>query len=183
MTRRETIRRGLDLLYDAAAVLAALSLLGIFLLMMAQMGARELGVQVPGTDDLAAYLCVATTFFALAATFKRGELIRVGMGIEKLGPGARRVAEVLALGLAAAVVATIVWWTANDTLFSWEIEEVAQGTVPFLVWIPKLAMPIGAGLLLVAILDELVRVLAGNKPSYVAAAEDRAARGDFSAEV
>jgi len=177
------LRRGLDLLYDAAAVLAAVSLLGIFLLMMAQMGARQIGVQVPGTDDLAAYLCVATTFFALAATFKRGELIRVGMGLEKLGPAARRVAEVLALLLAAVMVATIVWWTANDTIFSFEIEEVAQGTVPFLLWVPKLAMPIGAGLLLVAILDELARVLAGLKPSYVAAAEDRAARGDFSAEV
>jgi hypothetical protein len=55
--------------------------------------------------------------------------------------------------------------------------------VPFLVWIPKTAMPLGAGLLLVAILDELARVIAGFKPAYVAAAEDRASRGDFSAEV
>ena len=31
--------------------------------------------------------------------------------------------------------------------------------------------------------DELARVLAGRKPAYVAAAEERAARGDFSAEV
>jgi TRAP-type C4-dicarboxylate transport system permease small subunit len=177
------LRRTLDLLYGAAAALAALSLLGIFLLMMAQMAAREIGVQVPGTDDLAAYLCVATTFFALAATFKRGELIRVGMGIDKLGPAARRVAEVAALLLAAATVGTIVYWTAQEALFSYEIEEVAQGTVPFLVWIPKTAMPLGAGLLLVAILDELARVIAGFKPAYVAAAEDRASRGDFSAEV
>jgi len=164
------LRRVLDFLYAAAGGLAALSLLGIFLLMMAQMAAREIGVQVPGTDDLAAYLCVATTFFALAATFKRGELIRVGMAIEKLGPVAQRVAEILALLLAVLVVGTIVYWTAQDALFSWEIEEVAQGTVPFLVWIPKLAMPLGAGLLLVAILDELARVIAGLKPAYAAAA-------------
>lgn len=177
------LRRALDLLYATAGGLAALSLLGIFLLMMAQMAAREIGVQVPGTDDLAAYLCVATTFFALAATFKRGELIRVGMGIEKLGPVARRIAEILALLLAALVVGTIVYWTAQETLFSFEIEEVAQGTVPFLVWVPKLAMPLGSGLLLVAILDELARVIAGLKPAYVAAAEERASRGDFSAEV
>lgn len=176
------LRRVLDFLYAAAAGLAALSLLGIFLLMMAQMAAREIGVQVPGTDDLAAYLCVATSFFALAATFKRGELIRVGMAIEKLGPVAQRVAEILALLLAVLVVGTIVYWTAQDVLFSYEIEEVAQGTVPFLVWIPKLAMPLGAGLLLVAILDELARVIAGLKPAYVAAAEERASRGDFSAE-
>jgi TRAP-type C4-dicarboxylate transport system permease small subunit len=68
-------------------------------------------------------------------------------------------------------------------MFSREIEEVAQGSVPFLIWIPKLAIPAGAGILLIAILEELVLVLRGEKPSYVRAAEERAARGDFSAEV
>jgi TRAP-type C4-dicarboxylate transport system permease small subunit len=177
------LRIGLDLLYAAAAGLAALSLLGIFLIMMVQVLLRELGRPFPGADDLTAYLCVATTFFALAATFKRGELIRVGMFVERLRPALRRVMEAAALLLGAAVVGYIVYWTAQDSWFSYEIEEVAQGTVPFLLWVPKLAMPLGAGLLLVAILDELVRVLAGHKPTYVTAAEDRAARGDFSAEV
>jgi TRAP-type C4-dicarboxylate transport system permease small subunit len=177
------IRRILDTLYAASAVLASLCLLGIFLVMMAQMGLREVAMQVPGSDDFSAYLCVGTTFFALAATFKRGELIRVNMVLDPLPPALRRLAELLALGMAALVVGYIVWWTSQDVLFSWEIEEVAQGTVPFLLWIPKLAMPVGAGLLLVAILDEFVIVLSGAKPSYVLAAEDRAARGDFSAEV
>ena len=177
------LRRSLDGLYDTAALLAALSLFGIFCVMIGQMALRKFGQQVPGSDDLSAYLCVATTFLALAATFKRGELIRVGMAIEWLNPERRRWMELLALALAALVVGYIVWWTARDTLFSWEIEEVAQGTVPFLIWYPKLVMPLGAGLLLVAIIDEFVCVLAGARPSYVTAAEDRAARGDFSAEV
>lgn len=177
------LRSVLDAVYAAAAGFAALSLLGIFLMMMAQVVLREMGRQLPGADDVTAYLCVATTFFALAATFKRGELIRVGMVIEKLGPAARRATEAAVLALAALVVGTIVAWTAQDVMFSYEIEEVAQGTVPFLLWVPKLAMPLGAGLLLLAILDEFVRVLAGHKAGYVAAAEDRAARGDFSAEV
>jgi TRAP-type C4-dicarboxylate transport system permease small subunit len=91
--------------------------------------------------------------------------------------------EVIVLLMAAIAVGTIVWFTLNDVLFSVEIEEVAQGTVAFPLWIPKLAMPIGAGILLIAIADELIRVLVGEVPSYVAAAADRAARGDFSAEV
>jgi len=177
-----SLRRALDMLYALAAALAALSLFGIFVIMMAQVVMRELRLQFSGADDLTAYLCVSTTFFALAATFKRGELIRVNMVIETLGPGARRAIEAAVLILAALIVGYIVWWTAQDVLFSREIEEVAQGTVPFLVWIPKLAMPIGAGLLLVAILDELARVAMRLKPTYVIAAEDRAARGDFSAE-
>jgi TRAP-type C4-dicarboxylate transport system permease small subunit len=177
------LRKSLDLLYALAAGLAALSLLGIFLMMMAQVLLREMQRTLAGADDLTAYLCVSTTFFALAATFKRGELIRVGMVLDKLGPAARRATEAAVLALAAAITAYIVYWVAQDVIFSFEIEEVAQGTVPFLVWVPKLAMPLGAGLLLVAILDEFVCVLAGLKPSYVAAAEERAARGDFSAEV
>jgi TRAP-type C4-dicarboxylate transport system permease small subunit len=178
------VRRLLDALYAAAAGLAALCLLSIFLVMMAQVAMREAGRQLPAADDVSAYLCVATTFFALAATFRRGELIRVGMLIGRLGPRPRRVAEAAVLALAAVVVAAVTWFTLQDMLFSWEIEEVAQGTVAIPLWIPKLAMPLGAGLLLVAMLDELVAVaLRGATPTYVAAAEERAAAGDFSAEV
>jgi TRAP-type C4-dicarboxylate transport system permease small subunit len=177
------MRRLLDALYALGAGLAALSLLGIFLIMMAQVVMRELERQLPAADDISAYLCVATTFFALAATFKRGELIRVGMGIDRLSPAARRIAEMLVLALAAAVMGYVTRWTFADMLFSWEIEEVAQGTVAIPLWVPKLAMPLGAGLLLLAILDEFVTVLRGSKPGYVAAAEERAAAGDFSAEV
>ncbi|MBS7810462.1 TRAP transporter small permease [Roseococcus pinisoli] len=177
------MRRALDALYAASAGLAALSLFTIFLVMMAQVVLREMNQQFPGADDLSAYLCVATTFFALGATFKRGELIRVGMVLDRLRPGARRVMELLVLGLAATLMAYVTYWTAQDVAFSWEIEELAQGTVPFPLWIPKLSMPLGSGILLIAILDEFVAVLRGLIPSYVRAAEERAAAGDFSAEV
>ena len=178
-----SVRRVLDAAYAAAAGLAALSLLLIFLVMMGQTGLRAVGLQLPAADDVSAYLCVSTTFFALAATFKRGELIRVGMALERLGPAARQIAEIAALALAAAMVGYIVFWTAQDTLFSWEIEEMSQGTVAIPIWIPKLAMPIGAGLLLVAVLDVHVSMLRGRRPSYVVAAVARAASGDFLAEV
>lgn len=177
------LRRALDALYVASAGLAALALVLIFLTMMAQVVMREMGLPLPGADDFSAFLCVSTTFFALAHTFRRGELIRVGLFIEKLGPKHRRLMEIVALLLAASIVGYIVWWTLDDVLVSYEIEEIAQGTVPFLLWIPKLAMPLGSGILLIAILDELVAVLRGRIPEYVRAAEDRAARGDFSAEV
>jgi len=177
------VRRVLDALYAAGAGLAALSLLSIFCVMLAQVVLREMQMQFPAADDVSAYLCVSTTFFALAATFKRGELIRVGMLLDKLAPPTRRRAEAAVLLLAAALLAYITRWTFSDMMFSWEIEEVAQGTVPITLWIPKIAMHAGSGLLLVAVLDELVRVLRGEKPSYVAAAEERAAAGDFSAEV
>ncbi|MFZ6761791.1 MULTISPECIES: TRAP transporter small permease [Acetobacterales] len=177
------LRQALDALYRMAAALAALSLLGIFLVMMAQVILRGLAIQFPGADDISAYLCVSTTFFALAHTFRRGELIRVGLLLDRLSPPRRRVAEGVALALAAAGCAYAFYWTLDDVLFSYEIEDLAQGALPVPLWIPKLAMPAGAALLLVAVLDELVTVLRGNTPAYVVAAMERAARGDFSAEV
>ncbi|MCO6418281.1 TRAP transporter small permease [Siccirubricoccus sp. KC 17139] len=177
------MRRLLDALYAAGAGLAALSLLSIFLVMMAQVVLREMQMQFPAADDISAYLCVSTTFFALAATFRRGELIRVGMLLDRLSPPVRRWAEAVVLVLAAALLAYITRWVFQDMMFSYEIEEVAQGTVPIPLWIPKIAMPAGSALLLVAVLDELATVLRGQKPGYVVAAEERAAAGDFSAEV
>lgn len=177
------LRKALDALYTLAAWLAALSLLGIFLLMMAQVGMREMQLQLPGADDIGAYLCVSTTFFALARTFKNGELIRVGIFIDRANPVLRRIIEIGVLAAAALVVGAITWFTLQDVLFSIEIEEVAQGSVAFPTWIPKAAMPLGAGILLIAIVEELVRVIAHQTPAYVQAAADRAARGDFSAEV
>lgn len=174
------LRRGLDRLYGLAAALAAASLLGIFLVMIAQVVLRELSIQFPGADDISAYLCVATTFFALAHTFRRGELIRVGLLINTLAPGPRRVAELLALSLALIGCAYALYWTIDDVLFSYEIEDRAQGALPVLLWVPKLSMPIGIALLLIAVADELFTVLRGGRPNYAIEAEARMAQGDYS---
>ena len=85
------LRRGLDGLYALAAALAGLSLFAILVVMLGQMLLRQFERQFPAADDLAAYFCVSTTFLALALTFRRGELIRVGLFIETLGPKARRL--------------------------------------------------------------------------------------------
>ena len=51
------------------------------------------------------------------------------------------------------------------------------------LWIPQLSFVVGAMLLAIAVIDELVAVLRGETPSYVRAVEERHARGDFSEEV
>jgi len=51
------------------------------------------------------------------------------------------------------------------------------------IWIPQSAFVIGCWLLLIAMLDELVGVVRGEKPSYQRAIEERHAAGDFSSDV
>lgn len=177
------LRQTLTYLYTAAAALAAAALFFIFFIMMAQIVSRLMGFYLPGADDICGNLCIATTFFALAATFRRGELIRVSLLHQFLGQSVKHWLEAFVLAAAAVIVAYISYWTLQSALFSYEIEEVAQGNLPILIWVPKAAMPLGSFLLLIAIVDEFISVVRGYEPIYVTAARERQAAGDFSAEV
>ena len=60
---------------------------------------------------------------------------------------------------------------------------MANGLIVIPMWVPQLSFVVGAGLLFVAVLDELVTVMRGGKPGYVIATEERHARGDFTEDV
>lgn len=174
------MRRLLDRLYAASGALAALSLAAIAVLMLAQAAGRELGLLIRGADDIAAWLCAATAFLALGHTFRHGELVRVGLLIERLAPARRRIAEACALTLTALFVGYMAWAVTRFVYDSWKFKEVAQGLLKIPIWIPQLTFVAGVLIFLVAVLDELLAVLRGEKPAYQRAAEERAAQGDYS---
>jgi TRAP-type C4-dicarboxylate transport system permease small subunit len=174
------LRRFLDRLYAGSGALAAICLAGIFVLMMAQAVGREFGLLIRFADDLTAWLCAASAFFALGHTFRHGELVRVGLFIDMLGPGKRRLAEIVALSITALFVLYMAWAVVRFVYDSWRFHEVAQGLVKIPIWIPQLCFVLGVLIFLVAILDELVVVVRGEKPAYQRAEDDRRARGDFS---
>jgi TRAP-type C4-dicarboxylate transport system permease small subunit len=177
------LRRFLNRLYGASGVLAALCLAGIFVVMLAQSFGREAGIFVRGADDIVAWLCAATAFLALGHTFRHGELVRVGLWLDKLSPRARRRAELFALGLTSAFVIYMLYAVVRFVYESWKFNEVAQGLIRLPIWIPQLCFVFGVVIFLVAVLDELLRVLRGDKPTYQLAEEARRAAGDFSETV
>ncbi len=174
------MRRFLDRLYSASGAFAAICLAGIFVLMMVQAIGREFGMLVRGADDITAWLCAAASFLALGHTFRHGELVRVGLFIDMLSPGLRRIAEIVALSIAGTFVGYMVWAVGKFVYESWKFNEMAQGLLRIPIWIPQLCFLLGVIIFLVAIVDDLVTVLRRQKPSYQVAEEDRHARGDFS---
>jgi TRAP-type C4-dicarboxylate transport system permease small subunit len=177
------LRRFLDRLYTWSGVLAALCVFGICALMLAQAFGRSAGFLVRGADDIVAWLCAAASFLALGHTFRHGELVRVGLLLDRVGPGARRVMEIVSLAVAALFVGYMLWAVTNFVYESWKFKEVAQGLIKVPIWIPQLTFLVGAAILFVAILDELVLVLRRQKPAYQVAEEERRASGDFSETV
>jgi TRAP-type C4-dicarboxylate transport system permease small subunit len=177
------LRRFLDRLYLASGAIGAVFVLLIGVLMIAQSILREFQVRTGAVNDVVAWFCAAASFFAMAHAFKHGDFVRVTLLLEKVPAGVRRVLEIMALTIGSICVGYLAFWANKFTYDSWAFNEVAQGLLPIPIWIPQLSFALGSLLLLVAMVDELIIVLRGGKPSYVVAVEERHAKGDFSSDV
>ena len=177
------MRRFLDRLYYASGAFAALCIAAIFMLMLAQSFGREAGILIRGAEDIVAWLCAASAFFALGHTFRHGELVRVGLWLDMLGTRGRWLAELFSLGVTAIFVGYMLWAIARFIYDSWQFKEVAQGLIPIPIWIPQSSFLLGVLIFFIGVLDELLLVLKKQKPAYQVVEEARRAAGDFSETV
>lgn len=173
------MRRFLDLLYKGAEVLAAFCMFTILLLMIYSSLGRELNLPTTGVDDLTAWCSAAAVFLAIAATFKNGEMVRVGLWIEKFGPEKRHAVELLTLTIAAVAASYMLYCVASYVYESYVTNEPTQGLLVIPIWIPQMTAVVGILLFVIAILDELLIVIRGGRPTYVVRADERLARGEF----
>jgi TRAP-type C4-dicarboxylate transport system permease small subunit len=165
------LRRFLDRLYAASGALAAFCLASIAAVMLLQSAMREAGLLLRGADDIVGWLCAASAFLAYGYTFRHGEMVRVGLLLERLGPAARRRVEHVALGVAVLFAGYLLWAVAGFVYESWKFGAMAQGLLLIPIWIPQLSLVIGALIFFVAVLDEFVTLLTGGRPAYRAAEE------------
>jgi len=177
------MRKILDRLYLGAAGLAALCVLTICVLMIGQSILREFGVRTGATNDVVAWLCAASAFLAMAHAFKHGDFVRVTLLLEKIKPGPRRALEIISLVIACFAIGYLAFWATKFAWESYKFNDMANGLLAIPLWIPQTSFVIGAWLFFVAVLDEMVLVARGARPTYVTAVEERHAHGDFSSDV
>src|SRR5260221_1045817 len=89
----------LDGLYRVSGWLAGLFLVAIFVLMMLLSIGRQVGFNIPAGDDFTSWCMAAMAFLGLAHTFRAGEMIRVGLLIDRLKGRARHSIEIGALAI------------------------------------------------------------------------------------
>ena len=157
------MRRGLDALYAAAGVLAALFLAGTLAMVLTGIAGRLLSFHVPGTDSYAGYCMAASGFLALAHTLKRGEHIRVTLILEHIGARANRVLGLVALVAALFLSALFAYYSARLAFQSWQFNDISTGNDATPLWIPQLTMAAGTLVLMIAFADELVLEWTGRR--------------------
>lgn len=157
------MRRFLDFLYDAAAWLAALSMIGVLVMVMTSILGRLLNFHLPGTDAYAGYSMAAAGFLALAHTLKRGEHIRVTLLIGRLRGGARRGLEMWSLSAAVLLAGLFAFYAVRLVLQSHEYNDISTSNDATPLWIPQISMAVGTVLLFIAFVDEWVLELRGRR--------------------
>jgi TRAP-type C4-dicarboxylate transport system permease small subunit len=157
------MRKLLDGLYDGAAALAALAMVGLLVMVLLSVASRLLHFHVPGTDAYAGYLMAAAGFLALAHTLKRGEHIRVTLLLSALKGGPRRALEIWALAAASALALLMAFYSARLVWQSHLFHDISTGNDATPLWLPQLGMAVGTLILAIAFIDELVLELRGQR--------------------
>jgi len=152
------LRRLLDGLYLAGGMIAALALVSILAIIVAQMIARWTGLIFPGAANYAGYAMASASFFAFAHAMGRGAHIRVSILLNALGRH-RRWLEVWCFAIGAALTWYLSYYAIKAVYWSHKLHDVSQGQDATPLWIPQSAMAAGAVLLAIAMTDHLVRVL------------------------
>jgi len=160
------MRYFLDRLYLGSGLLAAFFLFMIGFLVMAQVFGRLFDWMIPSADDFARLCLAASSFLALAFTLRRGGHIRVNLLLERLPPGAARVAEIGCLGCGTALMGYFSYYCFDMVHDGILFPDYTVGLVPIPKWIPQIGMTIGVVLLFIAFVDDFICVIRGQEPSY-----------------
>ncbi|MBU2937539.1 MULTISPECIES: TRAP transporter small permease [Pacificibacter] len=146
-------------IFNFCGALAALSLMGIAVLILSQIGLRLMGSQIPSADDFAAWALSASIFLALPATLIHGDHIRVTSLRQLLSPKIGHIADILAAGFATVMMGWVAWAIFGYVSESWTYNELSQGVVAVPLWIPQSAMVLGSALFTVAFAERTVRLI------------------------
>ncbi len=155
------MRKSLDAVYNAAAYLAALFLVGTLIMILLGIFGRLLHFQVRGSDAYAGYLMAGSGFLALAHTLKRSEHIRVTLVLQLLKGGAHRALEFVAVAIGAVLAVALAWYSVRLAWLSYAYHDVSSGNDVTPLWIPQIAMALGTLIFAIAVIDEFMLAWSG----------------------
>lgn len=179
------MRKALDTLYAGALAMACLAMVAIAALVLTQIlsrvldraivlaGAAPLGFSIPSLSDFGGFLFVAAATLALPATLRQGGHVRVTLLLQLGGKRLQRFLTLLVLLTAVCLAAFAAWHSGAQAFDSWRFNSVSFGMVRVPLWIPQSVMTVGFGLLVLALIDEMITALRGKDPAFQRAENTR----------
>ncbi len=162
--------------YKFLLLMACISMVSAFLVIMLGVAAREFEWDIPGLDAYAGYAIAATLFLALPETLRHGDHIRVTMVLQKLPPRVGAIFEYWCLGAATLLSAYFAWYACHMVWISYTFHDVSAAADATPLWIPQIAMALGSIGFAVAFADALLSRIQGR--AFFEEADGESARAE-----
>ncbi|MEM8686525.1 MAG: TRAP transporter small permease [Pseudomonadota bacterium] len=163
--------RGLNRFYVVCGIIAACFLVLLGLLILLSIITRLLGLYVPGLNAYSGYAMAASSFFALAYTFREGGHIRVVMLRNALSGKPRYLLEAWCLSVASFFSCYLAWFLIRMTWFSYDFGEKSEGADATLLWIPQSLVAFGATVMALTMVHALVNTVLTGTPDLTETAQ------------
>jgi len=156
----------MDRLIRCAGALSVLCLCGMVLVLAATLVLRPVGILVPSSEIIATFLMVGMALFGFVYAYAERVHIRVDTLHRRIPAVPRRWIEVVSHFGAAVLCAFITHHSAGIAWMAFRFNDLSDGLVAIPMWIPLGAMPVGFGLLTLALLRDGARLLRGQEVRF-----------------
>nr|WP_290830601.1 TRAP transporter small permease [Halomonas sp.] len=111
-------------------------------------------------SEFVGYGVASATFLALADALRTGDVIRVGLLLERTQGLARRLLEVVAALVGLASVTVLIWFFWLRVIRAWTRGTVSSSLAEVPIWIPEGIIMVGLGLLALQLIAHVLRQIA-----------------------
>ena len=165
------MRQALDSFYNLLMALAALAMVGTFVVVVLGIADRQFGLGLRGLDAYAGYCIAAALFLALPGTLQRGEHIRVTLLLQAVPARLRNALEAWCLLAGVVLCGLLAWYACRLVWVSHTTHDVSQGADATPLWIPQIAMALGCVGFALGMLDAAVSRVLRHEFFHTASAE------------
>ncbi len=131
-------------IYIISGGLSAVSIVAMFLLIVAQVIARNLDTHIPSSDDISGYLVVWATYFGLSYAMYYSSHIRVELVLSRLNAPIARWLNIAVGGLACVLVAILLYYNSLLVFESYTYGDVTEGQLVMPLWVVQLPIMFGS---------------------------------------
>ena len=146
----------LRILYRFSGYIAAFFLILVATFILVGIASRIFGFYIRGLAEYSGYSMAASSFLALAYTFREKGHIRITLFLEKSKENFRRILELWCLLVATFFSGFLSYYFIKMLIISIEFGERSEGADEILIWIPQLAVAIGSTIFFICVFHNFI---------------------------
>lgn len=147
------MRKILNQFYVFCAFLSGLFLVGMVLLVLAQIITRFFDAHIPSSDDVSGYMVAWSTFLGLAYTMNKNKHIRVDVLFNFLSVRSKWFMEILVNIWGSILIGLLFYYVVFIVQEAYNYGDVTSGYIAFPLWLIQLPFLFGIFALWVSVTD------------------------------